>query len=964
MIADDTLLQERYKIIREIGQGGMGTVYLAKDLRLGNTVALKENFFTDERMIKAFEHEARLLAGLRHPALIRVFDHFSENDGQFLVMEHIAGDNLTEVLEKRKMRIPPVGVPKPFEVEEVMLWAEQLLDALDYLHNQQYPIIHRDIKPQNLKLTQRNQIMLLDFGLAKGNSSTTMLRTTSGSLLGYTPSYAPIEQIQGGGTEPRSDLYSLGATLYHLVTGISPLSAVIRAEAFLGGEPDPLRPPMQLNPDLWPEFSALLMKALEQHRNRRPSSAAEMLSMLRALPRPAVAQSAAPQPVKSYQTTVIDWEARREKEARQQQLEEVVRQAQEEAEIRKQQLQEDLRRAQQEAEQQRQLEEETRRALAEVEALQLRQEQARQAREEAEQRQQQLAEQARQEEEKIRLLAEQSRQARQEWEQQKRLEEERSKAQEEELRQRAQYAGMPPHQGLALSSAPEAFSPQRETQPLYHYADSDPRSLQEEEARQSRDRKRLEERLQRLTTEAEELRRTLDELADRNHQDGEPQRLLEAQAQQAMAEAEHLKRQLEAAARLATAEAQRFPQSEARLAQAARGDEHQAHNRASEPEETHWQARLEPSSAAPDLQIYPLNSAFTESAQSLGKQAERPTEAFGEGFHEGGLKNSLGRITRSLALRAPEFLTRKLSSWVGKPLGSSAHEKASANLHLSAEGVFGQYAEEQPSAKWKWLLAGAAGVILLIVLIVRLSYTPSPTSSPEDANTSAALASLLSPSNYVALKPGNFMMGGNGERDEKPTHVVTFTKDFEIGKYEVTQGQWEALMGENPSKFRGNDNFPVEQVSYSEVVKFIDRLNKKDSRYAYRLPTEAEWEYACRAGSQGDFAAKLDDLAWYERNSGNSPHAVGQKLPNAWGLYDMHGNVWEMCMDWYLENYYSYYAQSNRENPSGPPEGNRHTIRGGGYGAPPDRCRSATRWYALPYEKFDKVGFRLVRTPR
>src|SRR5215510_7973561 len=142
---DNLILQGRYQIIRKIGQGGMGKVYLAKDLRLGSQIALKENMFNDAKMVEAFEREARLLAGLRHAALPKVFDHSAEGDSTFLVMEYIAGNDLEDVLEKRRMKQQPIGMPKPFEVDEVVTWGEQLLDALDYLHSRPTPIIHRDI---------------------------------------------------------------------------------------------------------------------------------------------------------------------------------------------------------------------------------------------------------------------------------------------------------------------------------------------------------------------------------------------------------------------------------------------------------------------------------------------------------------------------------------------------------------------------------------------------------------------------------------------------------------------------------------------------------------------------------------------------------------------------------------------------------------------------------------------------
>jgi serine/threonine protein kinase len=267
MLASDTLLQNRYLVVRPIGKGGMGAVYLAKDQRLRSTVALKETFFEDESLRKAFEREAALLANLRHPALPRVIDHFTEDKGQFLVMEFIPGEDLEEMLKARGGAFPP---------SEVLGWADQLLDALDYLHTQEPPIIHRDIKPQNLKLTARGQIILLDFGLAKGSAGEMSQVAGSGSILGYTPTYAPLEQIHGTGTDPRSDLYSLAATLYHLITGATPPDALSRASAVIGGQPDPLRPAHEINTQVPTAVSAALAHAMALHSEQRPGNAAGM----------------------------------------------------------------------------------------------------------------------------------------------------------------------------------------------------------------------------------------------------------------------------------------------------------------------------------------------------------------------------------------------------------------------------------------------------------------------------------------------------------------------------------------------------------------------------------------------------------------------------------------------------------------------------------------------------------------
>src|ERR1700752_1099159 len=271
MLTPDTVLQGRYRVVRQLGQGGMGAVYEAVDERLDTIVALKETLFTDEKLSKQFEREARLLARMHHPALPRVSDHFSEGEGQFLVMQYIPGQDLSEMMAQKQ---------GPFTPDQVLTWADQLLDALDYLHTQEPQIVHRDIKPQNLKLTARGQIILLDFGLAKGQAGELSRITTSASIFGYTPNYAPLEQIQGLGTDARSDLYSLGATLYHLMTGVKPPDALSRAAALVNGQPDPLLPADELNSNVAPEVDDVLRKALAQNREQRYASAAEMRKAL------------------------------------------------------------------------------------------------------------------------------------------------------------------------------------------------------------------------------------------------------------------------------------------------------------------------------------------------------------------------------------------------------------------------------------------------------------------------------------------------------------------------------------------------------------------------------------------------------------------------------------------------------------------------------------------------------------
>jgi serine/threonine protein kinase len=271
MIEAGKVLQDRYRVERQIGQGGMGAVFIATDERFGSTVAIKETFFTDDKFRKAFEREARLLNSLRHPALPRVSDHFIEGNGQFIVMEFIDGDDLSEQLESEG---------KVFAVADVLGWAEQLLDALEYLHSQEMPVIHRDIKPQNLKLNSRGQIILLDFGLAKGNTTNAESATAAKSVFGYSRNYASLEQIQGTGTDPRSDLYSLAATLYHLLTGVPPADALTRAMNVLSNKPDPLIEAHQIRPEIPLGVSRVLFEAMALNAEERPVSAKAMREWL------------------------------------------------------------------------------------------------------------------------------------------------------------------------------------------------------------------------------------------------------------------------------------------------------------------------------------------------------------------------------------------------------------------------------------------------------------------------------------------------------------------------------------------------------------------------------------------------------------------------------------------------------------------------------------------------------------
>ena len=235
------------------------------------------------------------------------------------------------------------------------------------------------------------------------------------------------------------------------------------------------------------------------------------------------------------------------------------------------------------------------------------------------------------------------------------------------------------------------------------------------------------------------------------------------------------------------------------------------------------------------------------------------------------------------------------------------------------------------------------------------------------------------PKNMVWVEGGSFQMGSNnGDSDEKPVHQVTVSS-FWIGKYEVTQNKWQEVMGSNPSNWKG-DNLPVEQISWNDAVDYCNKRSIKEgltpcysgsgdniscdwNANGYRLPTEAEWEYAARGGvkSKGYTYSGSNDLgsvAWYDGNSGNQTHSVGGKAANELGIFDMSGNVWEWCWDWYDSG---YYAKSPGPDPRGAGSGSYRGLRGGSWGSNDDYCRVADRVYNSPGYGSSYYGLRLAR---
>ena len=233
-------------------------------------------------------------------------------------------------------------------------------------------------------------------------------------------------------------------------------------------------------------------------------------------------------------------------------------------------------------------------------------------------------------------------------------------------------------------------------------------------------------------------------------------------------------------------------------------------------------------------------------------------------------------------------------------------------------------------------------------------------STPADAPLRAGETRVFDGMEFVWVPAGEFRMGSTSSEavdDEQPVTQVRISRAFWLGKHEVTQPEWQGVMGTNPSEFSGCAQCPVERVSWNDARGFIARLNEQGGGNRYRLPTEAEWEYAARAGTTGDRYGNLDAIAWYGENSGFRTHPVGGKAANAWGLHDMLGNVWEWVGDWY-----GRYPGGSVTDPRGPGSGSARVFRGGGWNFSASFCRSSLRYAGTPGNRFNLLGFRLLRT--
>ncbi len=886
---EGTVLNYRYQVEHVFNdKGGMGLIYQATDMNLRSTVVLKKSRFVDEQSRSAFEREARLLYGLRHNALPRVIDYFiTEDSSQFFVMEFIPGQDLSEMLSDRIEH-----GEGPFPITQVLEWGDQLLDALHYLHMHDPPIIHRDIKPQNLKLMPNGQIILLDFGLAKGAVSG---MTLSASIQGYTPNYAPLEQMRGSGTDARSDIYSLAVTMHCLLSGQMPPDAVSRAIETLSAQPDPLRPLHEVNPSFPLPVSEALQRACSLNQNERPLTAqamrevlrqaraklsrvdSQILSELKFDTNPG-AKSAPPR-------TAHDGSPKANAAA-----------AFEKQSVKAQPVQaEPLASADVESTNRTPLDSPAGKAQeAAVEALV-----------------------------------------------------ENAASANEPLRQPSQPVAAA---ATAASVQAENHAPVIQAVLAAHLttpaatpaAEEVPAAIPERQAQET-----IEDLSSQAPGEAEPERQRFDTVI------GFP-----AEAEAAEEERQRFDtlvdfQLLETA--VAEPERQRFDSLVNALAAVTTANEPEPALAEAVPNPVVVQAEkpVKDTPPKPSGQLRPT-SLFVIEHKDDGKHVLEPEVVAAAGRNERRVPNAKPAHEAKPALpAAQEPANRKLAP-NPRPINAKPKQRPFIDQPTSLRRD-NQLAHEveKPSQ----------GDVLPNIDLTGVFATPAPAAvTPKGMRSYTEVIALNVRMEMHAIPGGEFLMGSpekQGYADEYPQHRATLSP-FYIGKYPITQAQWRAVMRTSSSHFNG-PNHPVDSVTWDEAFEFCRRLSYATSRI-YRLPTEAEWEFACRAGMQtqfnyGDEEEFIVQYAWCLTNSGNHTHPVGEKKPNGWGLYDMHGNVWEWCHDWYGADYYQH---SPSVNPFGPAKGTSRVLRGGSWYSLPNYCRNAGRSNHQPDLRDPLVGFRVV----
>ncbi len=871
----------RYQIIEEIGQGGMGKVFKAKDLELNEIVALKTikpELGSSPDIIARFKRELRLAREINHDNIIRIHD-LGEIEGiKFISMKYIHGQTLKEIIQTTGK----LTIDKAIDV------TRQICSALEAAHSK--GIIHRDLKPQNIMLDKSGKVYVLDFGIARSVSGTSL--TESGAILG-TPDFMSPEQFLGHPIDQRSDIWSLGIMMYEMVTGSQPFKEEYReAIAYSILNLKPVLPSL-LNPQVPKEVEKIIMKCLEKKPENRFASTSEICALLPANIDKRIKTRTSKKKIFKYAALFIfliavsivafnlymSWAKKRSvkeiETLKPAPVETTSSTVQTESSYQKNfaQAQSYYQAGQYEN------------ALNSIELAR--------------------------KEKSTTELTDLETLVNRDWDKQKA---------EEAKKQQA-------NQGRQRKATEAERTRDIKYQQNFDQAKSCYRAGQYENALHSVDLARIEK----STTELIEFETLVKKEWDKYKEDQEKQKnALAAEKKKDtsyqqlvdQAKSQYQSGQYENA--LHSIELARIEKSTKELADFETVVKREW-DKYKEDQEKQKNALAE-------------EKKKDTSYQQLVDQAKSQ-------YQSGQFENALRSIKLAeIGMTTPELT--KLEDLVKQEIDKLEKRKQEEAGRQKAEDERKKQEEEKRIKQDE----------------EQRKLQEEQEKQKQAAEEEKKKAGQIWPEpkigmQFVYVPSGNFLMGSdNGVSDEKPVHRVELD-GFWLGKYEVTQKQWDAVMRGNPADFFSKgDTHPVEQVSWDDVQKFIRRLNQLTG-LVFRLPTEAEWEYACKAGMSGETYGDIALITWYDGNSKGETHAVGQKKANAWGLYDMLGNVGEWCQDWYGPG---YYTDSPSRNPPGLFAGTLRVYRGGSWFSKAQLVRASVRLHQVPSTKSNKIGFRLA----
>ena len=822
------LIDDRYEVMEKLGQGGFGAVYRVFDRKMECEKALKvlpEVVASDRSAMVSLKGEAVTMARLNHPGIVRIYDFCDTGSIKYIDMEYVEGKSLSDALVDE-----PHG---RFDEERVKNLARQLAETLSYAHTQ--GIIHKDIKPQNILITQEGTPKIADFGISeavKSSMSRIVNSSSSGTLF-----YMAPEQIRGKDVGRESDIYSFGALLYELLSGHPPFYKGSIEYQILSESVPPLE-------GILDSLNRLVLRCLEKDYTDRFRSFDEVLAVLdgKEMSKENMSEvtldskgKTPGKPVWLVAAVVILLMAAAGVYG-------LVGKG------------------------------DTHSSAGAVEGVAV------------------PAPVIVHEPESSKIPADLPFLA----------------EQEIKIRECRGSIGEFQHSIVAMKARLDSGAVKGGDS-----LEAMLRLIQQKKAK-TIDIERLEEETRHWAHK--QLKRDIEIYAGLiAMEEGESlkemawQRLVKNHPSEARGVALYDTEALLEGGRLTVS---------------------------TSPDGSRIKILNIGPAYIPGMKLKPGN--YQVQVDHEGYESERTTVAISEGEDERVviLLKSIPTLTVHVT---PSDARVKVLNIKSKFIQGMDLKPGEYYLSVSRVGY-------ETKEEWVTLVRGQAFIAeVALVRVKRLSNT-------------LGMA-------FVYIEPGSFMMGSplseSGRDDDETQHRVRLSKGYYLQTTEVTQGQWTAVMGSHSSNFSScGDNCPVEKVSWTDAQTFIQKLNAREGGNRYRLPTEAEWEFGCRAGSETPYTngKSLSSVGWYDENSGSKTYPVAQKRSNAWGLYDMHGNVWEWCQDWKGD-----YPSGDVTDPVGPLSGSHRVTRGGSWYGSARGCRGANRGGSRPGDRNGFLGFRLVR---